>query len=414
MMIKMTRVLLLGACRPGHQSLFELGYEVVWIIPKSKALTVDLTNPYNSIVYYDDNASADDIVELVRPFHQRRPFDGICTYHDDVQLLAIAVGAALDIRYELDSELSELVHDKHRVRLKLQQAGMDTIEFLKAENLQQLSDALQEMTFPVIVKPISGTGSQGISILHNQTQSGKVLERLEQCKSGFPVIVESYLEGREFSVEGISEGGEHRIVAITEKFVHGQTFVEIGHVVPARLNDEEELRIVAYVTAVLRALEVKSGLTHTEVIMGANSVQIIETHTRAGGDRIPLLVKHATDVDLYALYARQAVGEKVFGSFTTPVKAKKASAVMFVCADFNANAVLRKIDNIEAVESLEYVQELKLLKDYGQIMGRLTDSFSRTAMIVVTGADAEQALMRANDACSRLTVHCSLNQGSVC
>ncbi len=410
----MTRVLLLGACRPGHFALFELGYEVVWMLPKSKALTVDLSNPYHSIVYYDDKADVEELIELARPFHQKGPFDGICTYHDDVQQLAIAIGSALDIQYDLDSELSKLVHDKHQVRQKLVQAGMDTIEFRKAETTEQLSAALNEMTLPVIVKPISGTGSQGISIIHTKTQSGKAVERLEQCNSGFPVIVESFLEGREFSVEGISEDGEHRIVAITEKFVHAQTFVELGHVVPARLTDEEHERISNYVTKVLAALEINSGLSHTEVILTRNDVQIIETHTRAGGDRIPLLVKHATDVDLYALYARQAVGEKVFDSFDAKVQPKQASAVMFVAADMDAKAVLDRIDNTEEVKSLEHVQEFKLMKEYGQNMGRLTDSFSRTAMVVVTGADVDQALSRANDACNRLTIHCSWNQGSIC
>jgi biotin carboxylase len=409
----MKKILLLGACRPGHFALFELGYEVVWMMPKSKAMAVDLKNPYHSIIYYDDYASNENIIEMARPFHLQKPFNGICTYHDDVQQLAIAISNQLNIFYELDSELSELVHNKYKVRLKLKEAGQDSIEFCQADNTQQLREALQSMKLPVIAKPLSGTGSQGISIVHTPEQSEAVLERLLQCNSGFPIIVESYLQGREFSVEGISEGGQHRIIAITEKFIDHKTFVELGHVVPARLREDEYAKICTYVASVLDILGVSSGLTHTEVMLTSEGVQIIETHTRAGGDRIPLLVKYAMGIDLYTLYARQSAGDGVFDSLKVPVQPIQAAAVMFVCPDINENALLRKIDNIEEVEALEYVQEFKLMKDYGQAMGNLTGSFSRTAMVVVTGADADQALARAKDACSLLTVHCSWNQRSV-
>lgn len=47
------------------------------------------------------------------------------------------------------------------------------------------------------------------------------------------VVVEEFLDGDEFSVEALSTGGRHRIIAVTRKFTDPMTFVSRGHVIPA-------------------------------------------------------------------------------------------------------------------------------------------------------------------------------------
>ncbi|ACJ31307.1 Carbamoyl-phosphate synthase large chain, putative [Shewanella piezotolerans WP3] len=405
----MKRVLLIGACRPGHKALFELGYEIVWLMKKSSAFAVDLTLPYQSIYYYSD-MSTQNIVDIVVALHNCRAFDGICTYHDDIQHLAIAISEAIDVQYGVDSRLAELAHDKYQTRQVLQAANIEQVECHLAQDEKSFDRYINQMTFPAIVKPYAGTGSSGISILYYPHQAAEALTRLKACGDDFPVLIEGYLQGREFSVEAISENGQHRIVAVTEKFIDHKTFVEMGHVVPARITDSEHQSIDDYVSRVLTALEVIQGLTHTEVILTAKGPQIIETHTRAGGDRITDLVKFSTHVDLYQLYAKQATGTKIMPLLPDTIVAEQASAVWFLCANLDDNASLQSIENVEEVRGIKYVREVKLMKEPGSRMGSFKDSFSRAAMIVAVGRDSDEALANAQRAAAMLTLKLTWSQ----
>jgi hypothetical protein len=119
------------------------------------------------------------------------------------------------------------------------------------------------------------------------------------------VLAERFHEGPQYSVEAFSQAAEHAVVAITRKYSDRESMVELGHVLPAPLNDDTQATIRDYVVRMLDALGVEFGPTNTEIVLAADGPRIIETHLRVGGDDIFDLVKDATGVDLVDLQVRQ-------------------------------------------------------------------------------------------------------------
>src|SRR5207249_7492479 len=102
------------------------------------------------------------------------------------------------------------------------------------------------------------------------------------------VLIEEYVEGPEYSVEGFMDGGSVRVACITSKFLGPEPhFVEAGHVVPGSISEPERRRVVAYVGRVVAALRLDRGPFHAELRCTPHGPLLIEIAARLGGDRIP-------------------------------------------------------------------------------------------------------------------------------
>ncbi|MEE0705381.1 MAG: ATP-grasp domain-containing protein, partial [Adlercreutzia sp.] len=141
-------------------------------------------------------------------------------------------------------------------------------------DLEALGAALE---FPVIVKPADRSGSRGITKLASVEGLDEAVSRALGESFMGEALVEEFAEGDEYSVEYISWQGEHRFLAVTEKFTTGAPmFIEKGHVEPARIAPEREAAIRAVVEHALDSLGVEYGASHSEVKVAADgSIKII-------------------------------------------------------------------------------------------------------------------------------------------
>lgn len=186
--------------------------------------------------------------------------------------------------------------------------------------------------FPVIVKPIDGSCSRGVTKVLNQRDLRKAIERalaLSQCNQ---VLVEEFIDGQEISVESISYENRHYVLAITDKETTGAPyFVETGHHQPSQLKLEIQERVKENVMRILDSLEITNGASHMEFkITDAGDIYFIEVGARGGGDFISYrLVELSTGYD----YIKGMI-EVALGQFTIPkLKKNNYSGVYFFCKE---------------------------------------------------------------------------------
>ncbi|GAA1619305.1 hypothetical protein GCM10009789_86330 [Kribbella sancticallisti] len=142
-----------------------------------------------------------------------------------------------------------------------------------------------------VLKPVDGTASADVHLLTSPADYRAATQDLRRF------IVEEYVTGVEVSVESMSSGGDHDIVAIAEKRT-SDTFVEVAHLMPpVSLSDDQLESVRRAVREALTALRITDGPAHTELMVGADRVTIIESHTRPGGDGIADLVRATVGID---------------------------------------------------------------------------------------------------------------------
>jgi biotin carboxylase len=339
-------------------------------------------------------------IALAQAVHARHPFTRIATFGERDQDRYAAIGEALGLECHSVKTVT-LVHDKEAMRVRLAEAGVDTTAHARAADLEVLR-AFVRAHGTCVVKPVSGTGSAGVTKVTADSDLAGAFERAGGSYLGLAnpgVLVEEFIEGTQFSVEAVSEQGEHQVVAITRKYSDPATFVELGHVSPAALPEERRTEIHAYVASVLDALGVTFGVTHTEVVLGAEGPRVIETHVRMGGDEIPALTLDATGVDLDECALLQTLGDRVLPGVRAALAAsgeRHSSAVWF--AVLAARGLLGEVTGLEEARAVAGVTAVEVTARAGGQAGGVTSSESRVAYARALGGSAEAAVGAARKA----------------
>jgi biotin carboxylase len=360
---------------------------------------------HTRVIAVRHDAPDEEWVALARAAHELHPFTRIATFGETDQDRCAVIGEALGITTHSPPTV-ELVHDKHAMRARLRETGVDTTASALVADVDALTAFVREHGFPCVVKPVAGSGSEGVAVVRQESELASAFERAGARFEGLPdagVLVEQFHEGPQFSVEAFSELAEHQVVAITRKFSDPTTFVELGHVAPAYLTLEQQEDVHEYVERVLDALGVEFGATHTEIVLTPAGPRVIETHVRMGGDEIPALAFDATGVDLAEYVVRQTVGEKVLPDIRAALaeeRPARCSAIWFVAPP--VAGVLADVSGLDEARNVKGVTDVQLLVRPGGTIGALESSDSRVAYVRAVGETADLAVGAARKAAAHL------------
>ncbi|MGF1431053.1 ATP-grasp domain-containing protein [Kitasatospora sp. LaBMicrA B282] len=346
-------------------------------------------------------------IALAAAVHAQHPFTRIATVGERDQDRCAAIGAALGLSTHRPETVA-LVHDKNLMRQRLAEAGVDTTAHVRAADEQAVRAFLRAHGGPCVVKPVAGAGSAGVTLVRTEDEVAAAWQRATGEHEGIGitetgVIVEEFLSGEQYSVEAFSEAGEHLVLSVTRKFSDPVGFVELGHVAPAPLDDLQRKEITEYVTAVLDALGVGFGPTHTEIVLGSAGPRVIETHLRVGGDEIPELTRDVTGIDLADCTVRQTLGESVLPGIRTALAEPReplASAIWFAAPA--GSGVLAEVSGVEQARAVAGVQHVQVLAKPGARVAGLASSESRLAAVRAHADTAQAAVAAAQEGVGRL------------
>jgi biotin carboxylase len=342
---------------------------------RSDASAVDLKRPFANIFYLDA------CNETQLSFAGLPDIEAVLCFHDEYQVLASRIARELGLP-QMDPDIAERCIDKSRTRTLLRDAGLDRTSFRVVRSSRDVREFAGISGFPLILKPVSGSGSLNIRKVNSE----------DACvlADGEVAIAEEFLGGPEFSVETLSEEGMHRVIAVTEKFKDPETFVETGHLIPARLSKHDRDEIESFVPKVLDALGIVSGPAHTEIIVTKGGPVVVESHTRAGGDGIVLLVELATGIPYVDLMVRQQLGERVLAEVPNEIPVLSHSAAQFL-----ANGPLGRVVDIKGIDEGSAIQHVRMLsanKAVGDVLVPVRHSYHRYAGVITAAPDADTAL----------------------
>ncbi|MER6098214.1 ATP-grasp domain-containing protein [Streptomyces sp. NPDC001728] len=396
------RVLVIGTNRVCHERLRDQGHEIVLFVPRARARREDVTGPYEHVVILDDEAGTDLWADMAEVLHRRIPFDAVAAYNEHTYPVVHAVSERLGITTTVDLDLFGRVLDKARMREILDKHAIPSCRHAFARGRHAVLEAIERIGLPCIVKPVDAEASVGVSRIDTEERIEAALRRVGPHHIARGVVVEEFLDGEEYSVEALSTGGRHRIVAVTRKFTDGETFVSRGHVVPAPLDPEEHEAVTSYVTRVLDAFGFHDCPSHTEVMMTGRGPRIIEMHNRIGGDAIMDLVHLSTGVDMYDMVARQSIGEDVSVLLPDEIVHGHSAAAWYAAPSGPPTHSLLHVEGIEEVRALPHVRAVTLLREPGSPQPTVRHNFDRSGRVLAVGDSPRQALSLAREATSML------------
>ncbi|MFJ8661903.1 ATP-grasp domain-containing protein [Streptomyces sp. NPDC093795] len=324
-----------------------------------------------------------------------------------------------------DGDALTRCRDKERQREALAAGGVPVPAFAAAATTEEAVRAAEAIGHPVVLKPVSGSGSIGVRLCRDAAETRAWAERLLDRgadERGNPVtarlLVEAAVRGPEFSVETFDD----TVVTVVAKHTGPEPyFVETGHDVPAPVPAADTEALGAVALRALSALGLGWGAAHTELRLTGAGPVIIEVNPRLAGGMIPVAVRAALGTDLVDAVVARAAGATPdirkdeagaqtaaggtpsggTGGGGTGVGGPEAdgpgigghAAIRFLPAA--REGLVTAVDGLADARTAPGVVAATVATAPGRTVG-ITHSFQdRLACVVATGADAAQAAQRA-------------------
>lgn len=396
--MKKKKIMILGASilqLPAIEKAREMGLEVVVVDMNPEAVGFEVPEVVKEVISTIDIPA---IVDAARK-HQ---IDGIMTLATDMPMRSVAAVAKEMGLVGIDSDTALKATNKVEMRKALQEGGVPIPKFYKVANEEEYMEAVSNFTASFIVKPADSSGSRGVFKVQDINDQKTIRKAYEYCRPYSKVgdvVVEEYMSGDEISVETLSIDGECHVIQITDKLTTGSPhYVEMGHSQPTRLGKNIAKRIKEVAIAANKALGIKNGPSHTEIIVTSEGPKIVELGARLGGDCITThLVPLSTGVNMVECCIKIALGEEP----DIEPKWNKGSAIRY----FRQHAgIIKRIDGIEEANRIPGVYQISIIHGVGEEVTEIDSSAARMGFVIAQKDTPEEAIAQCEKALDCINV----------
>lgn len=187
----------------------------------------------------------------------------------------------------LSVQAVENFRNKFQMKTCMQQAEILCARGILVSKDDFNSFSLNGLLFPLIVKPIDAYASRGVVKVENQKELDLFMIEASSFSSTGQIVIEEFIDGREFNAEGVCFNGVVEIYAIVEKIRDPfPRTIEMGHIVPPDITSKEEKIIVDTITNAVLALGMENGAFNAEIKLHEGKGFVIEVNGRLAGDFI--------------------------------------------------------------------------------------------------------------------------------
>ena len=448
----MNRVLLLShttgyQLRAFNDAAEALGIEILFATDRCHKLDDPWQDRALAVRFHELDASVDAIVERAG----REPIAGVIAVGDRPVILAARAAEAVGIAWHSVAGATAST-DKCRARALIAAAGLPSPRFRILDSGFTIRDAglgipdsrleirdsrlgirdqrpgMRDSEFPVVVKPLGLSGSRGVIRANDPSEFDAAVQRIRAllarpairaARTGLEdeILVEDYIAGREYALEGVLTHGALRVFAIFDKPdpLEGPFFEETLYVTPSRLPAPMQGRLVDHVQRASAALGLSHGPVHAECrVTRDGTIYVLEIAARPiGGLCSRVLTFHceagspnhgavpARGGGLEELLLRHAIGDAIAGCS----REAEAAAVMMI--PIPSRGMFKGLSGEDAARAVPGVTGLQITAKVGQLLEPLPEAGSYLGFIFARGGTPAAAEASARAAHKQLTFEIS-------
>lgn len=259
-------------------------------------------------------------VNKIMKYAQAKPFSAIVGVDEETVILAAMASKALDLPHNPITAV-QATRDKFLMRQKLQTHGLLSPKFEKFQVDQDAGIGAKKAGYPCVLKPISLSASRGVIRANTEDEFLIAFQMIRDLLSDPEIIrqsdntqkhilVEDYIPGNEYAVEGVLIDGELKILALFDKPdpLEGPYFAETIYVTPSKLSHKQQEKIFRTIGKAAKAIGLQRGPIHAELRLNENGVYVIEIANRTIGGYCSEVLKFSNGISLEDVVLMNAIG----------------------------------------------------------------------------------------------------------
>jgi biotin carboxylase len=399
------RILLLSATtgyqlRSFNDAAARLGVELAFATDRCHTLDDPWQDAALPVRFHEEAESVTRIVDAAAA----RPFAGVVAVGDRPTMLAARAAEALGLPGH-PPEAVRASSSKLGARQRFAAAGLWTPWFLVIPERESAERFALDprIAYPCVLKPTSLSGSRGVIRADDPAGFAAALVRIRALldrhevralrhPDARQVIVEGFVAGREYAVEGVLSEGRLHALAVFDKPdpLDGPFFEETIYVTPSDAGEAGQRAILETVQQAVRALGLRHGAVHAECRVDGADVVMLEVAPRPIGglcSRVLRFVPPGSNatISLEELLLRHALGEDVTAWRREPA----AAAVMMIPIPRRGH--LGRVRGESEARAVPHVEDLRITARRGQLLEPLPEAGSYLGFIFARAASAAEA-----------------------
>jgi biotin carboxylase len=287
--------------------------------------------------------------------------------------------------------------NKERMRRAFEAGGAPSPRSLGAATRTEALAARAAVGPACILKPSRNSGSRGVTRVGAGDGDEALLQAFDRAvreSRDATAVVETFVEGPEFSIEIVVADGQPHVLAVTDKETTGAPgFVETGHSQPSRLAAGDRARVVDAALRGVQALGIVWSAAHAEVKLCPDGPYLMEIGARLGGDFITTeLVPRSTGIDMVRAAIQLALGRR---PDLAPQHPPAGAAIRYLLPE---PGTVTAVTGSETSQKMPGVVAIHVDVRAGDTVPEVTSSLSRVGHVITEGRDAAEAVERAEAA----------------
>ncbi|MCT8332904.1 alpha-hydroxy-acid oxidizing protein [Leptospira sp. 85282-16] len=333
--------------------------------------------------------STKDVEGMVREskkFAQNSPIHGVITAGTDASMTVAAVASALQlpgIRF-VDAEAAS---NKVKMRQRLKEFGMPIPRFAAVWSLLDAKEALDSLTFPLVMKPADNMGARGVIKVNHKDDLPSAFRHAKRfCPTG-ELILEEYMEGPELSVDALAFQGQIRMTGIADRIIEREPyFIEVGHNMPSAMSKEILDEVERVMAGGMRALGIHLGAGKGDIKVTKEGVKIGEIAARlSGGFMSAFTYPLSTGVNLNRAALLISLGE-------TPDNLDPVlNRVSIERSLLSKPGKLISIGGVEEIKKIDGVSEVFIQSKPGDIIKEPTNNIDKSGHVIIVAENLKDA-----------------------
>ncbi|HEY2845312.1 MAG TPA: ATP-grasp domain-containing protein [Bryobacteraceae bacterium] len=377
------------------------GYQVREFAEAARALDVELVLATDRC-HILENPWGDDAAPVrfenpepgIASLAARGPFDGILAVGDRPACVAAQAAEQLGSLRFHPAEAARTAANKLFTRERFRAAGLAVPAF------RICSGGLPPagLRYPCVLKPLDSSASRGVIRADYEAEFLEAAARITRMKTG-DILVEDYIPGREFALEGVVTAGKLQTLALFDKPdpLEGPFFEETIYVTPSRQPPDIQRQIRATAQKGVTSLGLTDGPVHAEMRVNSEGVWMLEIAARPIGGLCGRVLRFAPPyLTLERLLLHHALGDDISAASLAP----GAHGVMMI--PIPHAGVYRGVLGLDDARQVPGVEDIVITAKEGQQMLPLPEGSAYLGFLFFRGPTADTVEKGLREAHQRL------------
>jgi biotin carboxylase len=271
--------------------------------------------------------------------------------------------------------------------------------------IDTVSTDLLTIDYPVVIKPLAMSASRGVIRADNERQYLDAVLRIDAIleksgQQGFTrehLLVEAYIDGPEYAVEGFVVDGRFQLLTIFDKPepLTGPYFEETYYLTPSRLDAGDKAGLIEEVAHCCAAYGLEHGPVHAEARLSNRGPVLLELAARTIGGQCGQLIEFSLQQKLEELVIQGMCG------FTFATKASGDFAGVLMIPITN-RGILKRVEGLTEAIQTPFVRDVEIHISPGYELIPLPEGASYLGFIFAQAPEFEQTYEALKSAYAKL------------